>query len=231
MNRSHRVVTLVAQSLAAFLLGQFAISACATDLSLTADLGSTGLGMHLTTPMQPSLNGRFGLNYAKYKYNTSTSNVNYDFNLKLNTFDALLDYYPRDNPFRVSAGLVYNSNKIDATGLAAAGGTYLINGTIYNAASAGQINGTIEYRKLAPYLGIGWGNPFRREAGWGFSADAGILFQGSASTSLNNSGCSADAATCAQLSSDLAAENARLQDKADNLRLYPVVRIGASYRF
>lgn len=207
------------------------ISAQAADLGLTGDIGTTGFGLHLSTPLQQNMNTRFGLNYAKYKYSTSTSNVNYDFNLKLNTFDALLDYFPSENEFRVSGGLVYNNNKIDATGLPTASGTYTINGNVYTAANAGQVNGNIDFRKVAPYLGVGWGNAVRKQSGWGFSADVGILFQGSANTSLTNSGCTADAITCAQLGTDVAAENARLSDKADNLRLYPVVRVGASYKF
>ncbi len=213
------------------LAAAFCGKAGAADLGLTSDLGTTGLGLHLSTPLQQNMNARFGFNYARYKYNTSTSNVNYDFNLKLNTFDALLDYFPSENEFRVSGGLVYDNNKIDAVGLPTASGSYTINGNLYNAATAGQLNGNIDFHKLAPYLGLGWGNVLRKKGGWGFSADVGILFQGIPTTSLTNSGCSADAATCAQLGTDVAAENMRLQDKADNLRLYPVVRIGASYHF
>ena len=213
------------------------VAACASsaalgsDFALTGDLGTTGLGLHLSTPLQPNLNARFGLNYAKYKYTTSTANMKYDFNLKLNTFDALLDYFPTDNAFRLSGGLVYNNNKIEAVGLPTAAGTYTVNGNVYTAASAGQLNGNADFHKVAPYLGLGWGNAVHKLGGWGFSADLGVLFQGSSNTSLSNSGCTADAATCAQLGTDVAAENARLQEKADNLRLYPVVRIGASYRF
>ena len=203
----------------------------ATDLGLTADLGTTGLGLHLSTPLRPNLNARFGFNYAKYSYTGSTSNVNYNFDLRLNTLDALLDYFPNDSGFRVSGGVSYNNNKVDAIGKPNASGTYTLNGNVYNSANAGVLNGKIAFRNVSPYLGVGWGNAVRKEAGWGLSADAGVLFQGSANTSLTNSGCTAPAPVCAQLGTDVGVENARLRDKADDLKLYPVIRVGASYRF
>jgi hypothetical protein len=36
---------------------------------------------------------------------------------------------------------------------------------------------------------------------------------------------------CAQLATDIAAENQQLQDKLKNFQYYPVVRVGAQYRF
>lgn len=216
-------------SLLALLL--CAPAAHASDLALTSELGTTGVGLHLSVPVLPNLNARVGFNYLDYSYKGSTSDVDYDFKLKLNTFDALLDYFPGEGGFRLTGGVAYNNNKVVAVGKSSATGTYTLNGNIYNAASAGQLDGKIDFHKLAPYLGIGWGNPVRKDAGWGFSADAGVLFQGTPGTSLTNSGCSASAATCSQLSSDVEAENAKLRDKANDLKLYPVLRVGASYRF
>ncbi|GAA4033280.1 hypothetical protein [Actimicrobium antarcticum] len=218
-----------AAALAALCLSPAA--ALATDLALTADLGTTGLGLHVSTPLRQNLNARVGFNYLNYSYNGSTSDLSYDFKLKLNTFDALLDYFPGDSDFRLTGGLVYNNNKIDAIGKPTATGTYTINGTTYSAASAGQLDGKIDFRKVAPYLGIGWGNPVRKDTGWGFSADAGILFQGTPGSSLTNSGCTATPALCSQLATDVDAENIKLHDKVNDLKLYPVLRIGASYRF
>lgn len=219
----------VAASLIAALLT--ATAAGATDLALTADLGTTGVGLHMSMPLMKNLNARVGFNTLNYSYSGSTSNVDYDFKLKLNTFDALVDYFPSEGSFRLTGGLTYNSNKVDAIGKPSATGTYVLNGNTYTAANAGQLDGKIDFRKIAPYLGIGWGNPVRKDAGWGFSADAGILFQGAPNTSLTSSGCTAPTSVCNQLNSDLDAENARLHDKVNDLKLYPVLRVGASYRF
>jgi hypothetical protein len=170
------------------------------------------------------------VNGLNYKYTGNTSNVDYDFKLKLRTVDALLDFYPTSSAFRLTGGLVYNGNRVDATGKPTGTGTYTINGNTYTAASAGSINGKIDFRKIAPYLGIGYGNPVKA-GGWGFSADLGVLFQGSPDTSLSNSGCTAGTAICTRLASDVASENGRLRDEVKDLRAYPVIRVGISRAF
>ena len=135
-----------------------------------------------------------------------------------------------DNGFRMTGGLVYNGNKVDVDMKAKSGVEYVVNGTRYTAAQAGSINGSVEFKKIAPYLGIGWGNAVANK-GWGFSADLGVMFQGSPRTGLTNSGCQATAAICTRLASDLAVEKTKLNDEINSFKTYPVLRVGASYRF
>ena len=204
--------------------------ASARDFGTSMDLGTTGLGLHVTTPVAPKLNARLGVNVANYSYDGSTSDVDYDFKLKLATVDALLDYHPFDGSFRISGGVVYNGNKIEARAKPNAAGTYNINGNVYSTAAVGDLNGKIDFRKAAPYLGIGFGNA-AKGSGWGFGMDLGVTFQGSPKTALASSGCTVSADMCAQLGRDVAAENAKLADEVDDFKLYPVIRVGVSYQF
>jgi hypothetical protein len=205
-------------------------SAFANDIAATVGLGTTGLGLHLSTPLMPKLNARVGVNYADYSYDGNTSDVQYDFKLKLASVDALLDYHPFDGAFRLSGGLVYNGNSIDANAKPNGNGTYTINGRTYSAAEVGGLSGKIDFRKTAPYLGIGWGNAVKA-AGWGFGMDLGVTFQGSPKTQLASNGCTASARDCAQLADDVAVENARLAEEVKEFKAYPVIRVGVSYRF
>lgn len=223
MNKS-----LLITSLLSFV---FIGNACAIDMGVSADIGTTGFGAHLTVPVQESLNARFGFNTLNYNYSGSTSDTDYDFKLKLKTFDALLDYYPTSSTFRLTGGLVYNGNKVTAVAKPTAGQFYEFEGNQYDATQAGQINGNIDFKKVAPYLGIGFGNAVAKDSGWGFSGDLGVIFSGSAKSSLTNSGCNLTTLQCTSLNNDLQAENVRLQDELDNLRYYPVARIGISYKF
>jgi hypothetical protein len=213
------------------LVAGFSSVANATDVGVTADIGSTGIGLHASYPIKSNLNARVGVNYLNYNYSGSTSQSDYDFKMKLQTFDALADYFPMDNGFRITGGLVYNGNKIDASMKPKAGNSYVINGNTYDAAQAGAINGSIDFRKVAPYLGIGWGNAVAKNKGWGFSADMGVMFQGKPNSSLTSSGCTASAALCTQLTSDISAEQRNLDDKVKKFDAYPVLRVGASYHF
>lgn len=217
--------------LASTLLIAMAVAgtAQAREIATTLELGTTGLGLHVTTPLTQQLNARIGVNVANYSYEGNTSDMDYDFKLKLKTVDALLDYHPFDGVFRVTGGVVYNGNKIDARGKPD-GGTYTINNVVYSAAAAGDLSSKIDFRKAAPYLGIGWGNAVR-EAGFAFGMDLGLMFQGTPKTRLASNNCTAVAIVCSQLASDVAAENVKLGEEVKDFKLYPVIRVGVSYRF
>lgn len=221
-------------SLAGILIGaMFLVSgAQARDFAGELDIGTTGLGAHLVSPITPTVNGRIGFNAFNYTYSSSTANANYDFKLKAQTIDLLADWYPSANGFHVTGGLIFNGNKIDMRGKPNNAGNFTFQGNTYASAQAGSVVGRADFRSTAPYLGIGFGNPMTNAAGgWGFTSDLGAMFQGSPNTTLRSEGCTASAATCAQLASDLVLENARLRDKVKNANVYPVLRIGASYRF
>jgi len=220
-----KATKIVSILLAAFAAG----SVHAAELATSLDLGTTGLGLHLSTPLSARLNARVGLNVANYSYDGNTSDMEYDFKLKLKTVDALLDYHPFDGVFRITGGVVYNGNKIDARAKPN-GGTYTVNGRAYDAAAVGDLSGKINFRKAAPYLGIGWGNAVKTE-GWSVGADLGVTFQGSPKTQLASNNCTAPALICQQLASDVAAENKDLAEEVKDFKLYPVIRVGISYRF
>lgn len=201
------------------------------EIGLVGDAGTTGIGGHVVVPLNPNLNARFGFGYLPYSYKSSTRDMNYDLSLKAKTYDALLDWYPDKNgTFHVTGGMAYNGNKIDAQARSNAAGNYTVNGNTYSAASAGNITGQVDFGKIAPYLGVGWSKSLNKK-GWSFSTDAGLMFQGSPRTTLHSSGCTASATTCNQLASDVAKENVRLSDDVSRLKIYPVLRIGVSYKF
>lgn len=213
------------------LLGALSVVASAqAGTSVAVDIGSTGVGAHVSVPVRPSLNLRFGVNYANYSTTRDTDDANYDLDLKLKTVDVLVDYFPGDSRFRVSGGAVYNGNRFDTHAKPTASAVYTLNNNTYPAATAGIIDGAIDFHKVAPYLGIGWGNA-AAAPGWGFVADLGVLFQGAPNSTLGNRGCTAASAICARLASDLVAENIKLKDEMKDFKFYPVLRIGVSYGF
>lgn len=214
------------------LVGLTTTAFAQSEIGVNGSVGTTGVGAHATFPVSPNLNLRLGLGYLGYSYKGSTRDMEYDLDLKANTYDALLDWYPdKDSSFRITGGVSYNGNRIDVHGRPNAAGAYSIQGNTYNAASVGDVTGKVDFNKIAPYLGIGWGRNLKDEKGWSFSTDLGVLFQGSPKTSLQASGCTAPAAVCNQFANDVARENEALAHEVHKFKVYPVLRIGVSYKF
>lgn len=201
----------------------------AQAVGVTLDAGSTGMGAHLILPIiNQQLNARVGVNTFSYTYDGQASAVDYRFKLKLQTYDALFDYYPFSGKFRLTAGAVVNNTRVTAD---ARPGDMDINGHVYSSEDVGRLSGRIDFKKYVPYVGVGWGNAAEKNKKWGFSSDIGVILQGSPRSMLQTNGCHVNSVACVQFQQDLDKENATFQDKAKNLQYYPVIRLGLSYQF
>jgi hypothetical protein len=193
-------------------------------------IGTTGIGADFGWEIAPTLGGRIGLSGGEVNTTVTSTDVHYDAKLKLANASLLLDWSPL-GPFRISAGIVPNKNKVDLTGEPTSG-TFIINGNPYTAAQIGSLSGTVKPgNSAAPYLGIGYGNVWTK--GVNFYFDLGVMFQGSPKATLTaNCGPSiAGTATCTALQNDVAAEQQRLEDKMKNFKYFPVANIGITIGF
>ncbi len=196
----------------------------ADEMAVAGKVGTLGVGAELSMPIADGITGRVGLNMFSYSVNTTRSTVNYDMKLQLQTVSALADWYPMDGGFRTSVGVFYNNNKATFNALPTAG-SYTINGNPYTAAQVGTLQGAMTFNSLAPYIGIGWGNPVAKDKGWGFVADLGLLYQGTPKASLTTTG------TALGLAASVAAEQAKLQAALNSFTWYPVAMLGLSYQW
>ncbi|MEJ2688032.1 MAG: hypothetical protein P8124_12705, partial [Gammaproteobacteria bacterium] len=193
-------------------------------------VGSLGLGLEVAAALSPAVNARLGVNGFNYSRETTQSGVDYHAKLKLSTAAVDLDWYPMHGAFRTTVGLAYNRNEADLSGRPT-NSQFVINGVTYQATDVAALDGSVTFRKLAPYVGIGWGNPVAPGKGWGFAADVGVLYQGSPQVGLNvTCGTGLNAAMCTQLQSDTEQERAQLASDLSRYKWYPVVSVGVSYR-
>lgn len=201
-------------------------AAHAGGLAVGIRASTLGAGAELTTNIVPGLfNARLQVNGFRYNKTITDTQVTYDGRLKLFSVGAIADIYPFASQFRISGGLYYNGNKVDITGKPSAAGTFVFNGITYTRASLGSVNGTIDFNKFAPYLGIGWGDAISSGSPFGFSFELGALYQGKPKTSITTS------RTVAGLSTSIAVEKKKLDDALNNFKFYPVVALGFNWRF
>ncbi|MEI7707242.1 MAG: hypothetical protein WCI90_03155 [Chlorobium sp.] len=200
------------------------------DIAIGAKASTLGFGGEVTVGLTPNFNARAGYNGYNYSGSTSQNQINYDYKLSLGSYPVLLDWYPFEHSgFRLSPGVIFNNNKVTATGTTTVVGTYTIGGTTYSTATIGSLTGGIDFNKTVPYLGLGWGNAVGKNSGLSFVFDLGVMFQGTPNVSLaaTNPVIQADPTFQTNLNKEIA----DLKDKTDKFKYYPVVSIGLAYAF
>src|SRR5688500_17685119 len=103
-------------------------------------LGSTGVGGDIGFTLTHSLTARVG--YAGYRTDVELDeqDVRYEGKLKWSNASGVLDWYFLGK-LRLTAGIYSANNKVDVTGTPS-GGTYTINGQVYNASDVGTLKGS-----------------------------------------------------------------------------------------
>src|SRR5215467_11178260 len=167
------------------------------DGSIGVRAGTTGLGLELAYPISQSLGVRLIADGYKYSRKFTQDNIDYDGDAKLRTGSLLLDLFPFANNFRISAGGVYNGNKLLLS--TPTQSLTINNNPIPYTAS---LNGEVDFKKFAPYAGIGYGRPIN--SGLSLTFDLGVMFQGTPTATLNGT-CTG---TCTNFQTDLAAQEA-----------------------
>jgi outer membrane protein W len=193
-------------------------------------VGTLGLGLDISRSITEKLNLRLNINGASYSDTQCESDVEYDYDLTLVSAGLLLDYYPMNNEFRVSAGAYYNGNEFELTAQPR-NGLYTLNGVNYTPAQIGSLTGKVDFDEFAPYVGVGWGNSTKK-AGWSFSVDAGIMYHGEPNVELTPTcGTAVAAALCTEITNNVEAERVELVNELSDYKLYPVVSVGVTYTF
>lgn len=217
--------TWIAIAVAAYVIGGMQ-SAHAGDVAIGVKASTLGISGEVVANVVPALvNARLQVNGFNYDTTTSGTDFTTDASLKLFSVGAIADYYPFAGKFRVSGGVYYNANKINITGVPTAAGTFTFNGVTYTAAQVGTVNGAIDFNKVAPYVGIGWGDSVSEGSPLGFSFELGALYQGSAKGKLTTSG------NVPGLAADVEAERVKLENDLKSYKIYPVISLGVNYRF
>ncbi len=201
-------------------------SALADGPGLILKAGTLGAGLDIGWALSESFDARLSFNGYSTDDTFTESDIEYSADIDLATAGVLLDWHPFHGHFRLSAGAYANGNELTAVGRAT-GGTFVVNGVTYNAADIGSLNANIEFDKISPYVGFGIGR--MSKSGFKFTADIGVLYQ--KPDAVLSAVCTGPALTCAQLQSDLAAEQAQLNNELDDYRFYPVIAIGIGWVF
>lgn len=192
--------------------------------SINPTVGTLGTGLEASYRFaeKAALRGA----YRQFSYDGDYEIEGEDFNvdLDLNTTGLMFDFYPTGESLRFTAGLLHNRSEASISG--SYNGSFDFNGTTFTAPDATNLNGTVTYPDVAPVLSVGWNKHIGKN--FALTAELGAMFMGGGDLSLSASGGVSGDPT---FQAELEAERASLQDDISKIKVYPVIQVGAAFRF
>ena len=190
-------------------------------------VSTLGYGGEFTGAVTSNVNARVGLNALDLDFDDKeVDDIEYDLEIELRSFSALVDWYVFNDSFRISGGIISMNHALDLDARPTT--NEQIGDTSYTPAEIGTLSGSVDVQDIAPYVGIGWGNPLTHDKRWGFTCDVGVAFINSPDVSLSANGSKASNPA---FRADMAKEREEIEDDWDSFKYYPVLAVSFFYRF
>jgi hypothetical protein len=175
------------------------------------------------------LNAKFSLrgdvaSLGQQTRNGAEEGISYNGTAKIQRAGLFADWFPGAGRLRLTGGLTANQMRLDLR--AQGNGSPLdIGGTQYPTSTSDRMDVRVEFPKVTPYLGIGYGHKLG-EPGFGFLFDLGAQI-GRAKVTATTQG-----PNLSQVSqSDLDKELQEIREGAGKVRAFPQLSLGVSYQF
>jgi len=223
-----------------------------SGLAVGIKVGLAGYGFDVATPLWPRhFNIRGGASFLTYTPGTIvTDSINVNGTIKFQNADTMLDWFPFHGRFRMSAGATtYNNTGLTATLSIPNGQSFTVGGTTYysepyNAVTNpnGPIQGTAVFafggNKAVPRTTIGFGNMLSKKGRLHWETEIGVQYFSAPTVAytFTGTGCTTYVAPstyagCGPIPpANVQTEQMKLQNDLYDLRFYPVLSIGLSYR-
>ena len=200
------------------------------DVSIGVKGGTLGAGLEAGVDLSDNFALRGGINYLKYSFHATISNIDYDFEPEFKSGSLLLDWHPFTNSFKLTAGTYINSNEVDVEGTYRKDLIPAEYASYADLADLAKVKGTVDFNTFAPYVGLGWASN-QGDHGWGVSLDLGVMFQGSPDISELYVDDPLGLGSDPRVTEFLGDERQAIQDELDKFQYYPVASIAVSYKF
>lgn len=141
---------------------------------------------------------------------------------------------PASNWFTVGTGVIFPDNEVKVK-TTDTSGTFKINGKQYKLANGAGLEGTIDHRNdIAPFLTVGFHPNINNH--WGLFGDIGAAYMGKTDVNIKATGnklvVNQDGSSQTLVNGDDVARQAEVEIKdKDWGEWYPIVKVGATYRF
>lgn len=209
--------------------------------AITPNISTLGIGVGVTKRITPRFNASVGVNTLPFDLGIDVeaddSDLEYDTDLDIFSVSAIGRYYPSANSgFHLAGGIIFNDFEASGDATVGAATSVDIDGTQFTTdAGGGTVNAEASFENdIAPYIGIGWGNPVGNSR-FSVFANLGVMYTGSPDVNISSTGnfANTDATNPGRSLADALDEEANdIEDDLDILGgFYPVLTLGVSYQF
>lgn len=193
----------------------------ARGLGITLNGGTMGSGINALVNLTPEIDIQAGIGYMPYTLegtmDQQSVDVNYTADIKIMMGHMLANWYPLDNWFHLNGGLVYNGNNMVANIEPAE--SYTMDDKTFEPDKLGNLDAELNYgSKIAPYLGLGFGKPFRPGKIIGFMMQIGTIYTNSPAFEMSGKGMIGPSAS----------QDQDIENSLQEFKWYPVFSIGLS---
>ena len=218
----------------------------AQNLSFDINAGTQGAGVSIGYKLNPGVRLRLRGAVLGYSANEDWGDSDARLNIFGNNVGLLVDIFPGEGNFYISAGLNFSESKMRCRsriyrepGMAA---NAIVGGTEYSVTDGdfADINGKYSWNHAQPYIGIGYQDSLLDCSTFYYSVDFGINFMGSGDLTVSSSGNlryrepatnQLKPATDAVLEDSIRKEGRDFFKIADDLCVYPVLQFALGARF
>jgi hypothetical protein len=209
-------------ALAAAMLGVAVPARLQAQFGVAVRAATLGLGAEVSYRASDRVGVRGGFNYFQLTRESDVQGINYRVTPHLENGTVILDFFPMGGSFHLSGGLLFNHN--EGRLVARLTEDVTIGNRTYTPSEVGSLTGLVDFKKTAPYLGIGFAGQGRVS----FLFDLGVGFTGTPRANLTGT-TNLTGQEKAQFDANVASEQAQLQaDIADKsyLKYHPVLSLG-----
>lgn len=184
--------------------------------------GTNGFGIDATTNLTERLNLRSTFNFYSFNFSGEIDDdptVEVSSKIATNNFSLLLHFHPYKSGFSLVTGIYYMDWSVDSKMIPIE--SYEVDGRIFEPDRLGNMRATLEYpNKIAPYLGLGFGNPIGSGSRIKFNLQIGAMYTGAPKLNMSGTGMIAPTAD----------NQGAFQEGLNEFKWYPIMNLGLSYR-
>lgn len=196
-------------------------------ITLSAGVGTLGIGADARWRFSDHFGVRGGVNYFTYSDDArEIEGLTYNADFQLLNAPLSLDIYPWQNrSFRISIGALVNQNELEGFSPSLGAGNFIeLGGVLVDSGAVGDISVKVEQETLSPFVSIGGDLHLNRSKSLSLGFELGVAYTGSPEVSMT-------ATSGSTFSPLLAAEAQELEDKAEDFKFYPIVKVSINFAF